>query len=437
MKSHPASFQRFATVFAGLLVAGTLVSHAIAQTPPATPTWKDQGESDIGLAAGNEPDAIKKLDLLRKWEQQYPDSALKSQRILLTAKALTALITGGFGKPDGPALQAGEKAAHQLLDGLNTYFDDALRSLPQLAELSPADWAKIRSTSEMQAHSLLAYIAALKKDDATSEAEYRKVLLIDPTQAATSYQLGRTIIHEISLSKNFARFSEALYELARSLTVTGPNALPAEGRAAAEKALKANYPNYHGSNDGLEDLMKQAVTSALPPDGFHILSVVEVEEIKEKDHAAWAIAHPELAFWETIRTALQSQGDTFFASLQGVGFPPPAGDAYKGATMFRGTVVSVPSPKQILVNVDNSAGDAILKLDDNIKGEIPAGTTIQFKGVVDAYTKDPYTLTLVIQEPKTDITGLPEGVTFVADTAAKSKPAPKRPVKAIPKAPKK
>jgi hypothetical protein len=231
------------TFASAVFAAGLLTSPAPAQTPPAAPSWTDQGESDIGLAAGNEPDQVKKLDLLRKWEQQYPDTALKAQRTFMTTQALTTLMTGAYGKPEGPALDAGRKAAQQLLDGLGTYFNDSLLSLPQLAQMSPADWAKIRSTSGMQAHALLAYCAALKKDDATAEAEYRKVLGIDPTQAAASYQLGATIIHEIRVSGSFERFSEALYDLARSLSVTGPNALPAAGKAAAEKALKTNYPN--------------------------------------------------------------------------------------------------------------------------------------------------------------------------------------------------
>ena len=80
-------------------------------------------------------------------------------------------------------------------------------------------------------------------------------------------------------------------------------------------------------------------------------------------------------------------------------------------------------------------GDAILKFDDNIKGDIPAGTDIQFKGVVDSYTKDPYMLTLNIQEPKTDIVGLPEDVKFVPDGAAKPQARRQRaPVKTAPKA---
>jgi hypothetical protein len=93
--------------------------------------------------------------------------------------------------------------------------------------------------------------------------------------------------------------------------------------------------------------------------------------------------------------------------------------------MFKGNVISMPNSKQILVSVDNvPTGDAILKFEDNIKGDIPAGTALQFKGVVDSYTKDPsYVLTLNIQEPKTDIVGLPDDVKFVPDAASKAKPA--------------
>jgi tetratricopeptide (TPR) repeat protein len=401
-------------------LAAILIATALAQPPAAT--WIDQSESDIGLAADNEPDPAKKLDLLKKWEQQYPNTAFKANRTFLTTQALTNLITAAFGKPDGPPLEAGRKAARQLLEGMNTYFDDSLRALPQLAQKSPADWAKIRTTYEMQAHALLAYCAALKKDDAAAEAEYRKVLTIDPSQAASSYQLGAAILREIKTSGDLAQFSEALYSLARSLSVSGPNALPPAGQSAARKFLDANYSNYHGGKDGMDDLMNQAANAALPPAGFHILSVDEITAAKAKDHAIWAAQHPELDFWETIRTALTAKdGDTFFTDhLQGVALPPPP------VAMFKATVVSVPSPKQILVNLDNAAGDAILKFDETIKGEIPPGTTIEFKGVADAYTKDPaYILTLEIQDPKTDITGLPEGVRFIraAATKAATKPA--------------
>jgi hypothetical protein len=167
--------------------------------------WKDQGESDIGLATGSEPDPVKKLDLLKKWEQQYPDSALKDQRTFITTQALTALIAASFGKTEGPVLDNGRKAAQQLIDGIDIWFSDALLKLPQLAQMTPEAWSKMRVTSEMQAHALLAYIASLNKDDARSEAEYKKVLSLDPSQAEFSYRLGAIIIHEMAVSKTYVR----------------------------------------------------------------------------------------------------------------------------------------------------------------------------------------------------------------------------------------
>ncbi len=232
-----------------------------------------------------------------------------------------------------------------------------------------------------------------------------------------------------------AKYSEALYDMARSVSVSGPTALPAATKTAADAALKKYYSNYHGSADGLDKLKQQTASAALPPDGFHVESVVDIQAAKDKDHAAWAAAHPDLDFWENIKNALTTQGDAYFANLKDVGFPIAQGDAYKGPPMFTAKVVSQPSPKTILVSVDNvPTGDAILKFDDNIKGDIPAGTDIQFKGVVDAYTKDPgYVLTLNIQDPKTDITGLPADIKFVPDGAAK--PPAGRGAKAPAKAP--
>lgn len=414
-------------------LAAQLPAQTTPQASPSAPQWADQGESDLGIAASNEKDAAKRLDLIRKWEQQYPDSALKANRTFMTTQTLTSLITSAFGQPEGPTLDAGRKAAHQLIDGIDNYFNPSLLTVPQLANTSADQWSKLRATSEMQAHALLAYGASLSKDDATAESEYKKVLAIDPTQATTSYQLGVTLIHVVIANKNYVRFSEALWDLARSLVAPGTNPLPPAGKSAAEKALQTYYVQYHGSTDGLDDLKKRAATSVFPPEGFHIMSVVEIAEAKAKDRAAWEVEHPDLALWETIRTALQTQGDA--ANLQGVGLPPAQGDTYKGPPMFKGAVVSQPSPKTILLNIDDPKGDAILKFDDNIKGEIPAGTTLQFKGVVDAYTKDPYTLTIEIQEPKTDLTGLPEGITFVPDATPKARRATPKAAPPIKKAP--
>ncbi len=400
---------------AGIVIAGSLTALVWGQ---AAPNWKDQGESDIGLAAGAEKDPAKQLELLKKWEQQYPESALANQRTVMVANALLNIVGATFNKLTDPAaVDVGQKAAQQLLTNLDQYFAPGVK--PVNPPVTDKQWADAKMSSALNAHALLAAIAQNKKDEPAAESEYKKILELNPALATTSYQLGSTIIHEMAVSKDLSRYSEALYDLARSIAVTGPTALPAQGKTAAQNALTKNYSNYHGSSDGLDDLIKTASASALPPAGFHIPSVVDIEAAKEKDHAAWAASHPDLDFWENIKTALTSQGDAYFSNLKDVAFPPATNGTTALPPMFKGTVVSMPNSKEILVSVDNvPTGDAILKFDDNIKGDIPAGTALQFKGVVDSYTKDPsYVLTLNIQEPKTDIVGLPEGVKFVPDAA--------------------
>ena len=310
---------RLSRLVAGILIAGSLTALVWAQAAPA---WKDQGESDIGLAAGNEKDPAKQLDLLKKWEQQYPDSALKDQRTLMTAQALLADAGCGLRQDAIPrSSTAGQKAGQQLEDHFSDYFADSVKPARPLPHSGPP----LRKTPSCRSTCSSPTSPRLRRTMPAAEAELKKVLGVDPTQASASYQLGSIIMHEMAVSKDLSRYSEALYDLARSLAVTGPNALPAavEDRRPTA-ALKKNYGNYHGSSDGLDDLIKTGSASALPPAGFHIESVVEIQAAKEKDHAAWAAAHPDLDFWENIKTALTTQGDAYFANLKDVGFPPPA-----------------------------------------------------------------------------------------------------------------
>jgi hypothetical protein len=88
--------------------------------------------------------------------------------------------------------------------------------------------------------------------------------------------------------------------------------------------------------------------------------------------------------WRKIRSALIApDGDKFFQQIKDAVTP----------TMFPGQVVSQPSPKTLIVNVDNPAGDATLKFENPLKS-IDPGTLVYFNGVVDSYVKVPYMLTL-------------------------------------------
>ena len=374
--------------------------------------YKDQGEYDLANAAGKETDPGKKLDKLKEWEQKYPDSKLKSARTLMQAQALLGSAMAAYGKTTPPELlDSGQKAAKQILDNLDNYF--AAGAKP--AGATDQQWADARKTFELQSHSVLGWIAFAKKSDPEAETEFKKILELAPDSAQVSYWLGSVIIRQ----KNVARYSEALYDLARSLTVTGANALPPAAAGPAADYLKRAYVGYHGDDSGLDDLKKQAAGAALPPAGFHIDSVAELEAKKFGDIELFNKAHPDIALWRQIRDALKGeQGDTYFGTVKGSQIPP------ENIGTFKGKVVSF-NDKDLVVNVDNAGGDATLKFEHALNQKaINAGDSLEFKAVVESFTKEPYMLTLSVDDPKEAIKGLPDNA--FSSAAPTKKAAPKK-----------
>jgi tetratricopeptide (TPR) repeat protein len=411
------------------MVAATTVNICAWAAPSPSPSpapqaaqespYKDQGEYDLATAAGKETDPQKKLDKLKQWEQKYPDSKLKGQRILIEAQAYLQIAMSAYGKTTPPELlDAGQKAAQTIVNNLDNYFSASVKP----AGVDDAKWGEIRHTFELQAHSVLGWVAMAKKQAPQAETEFKKVLALDPNAAQVSYWLGSVIVSQ----KDVSRYSEALYHIARSLVVTGPEALPPAAATPYGAYLEKAYAGYHGDKTGLDELKKTVAGAALPPAGFHIDSVSEIEAKKFSDIEAFNKAHPDVALWRRIRDTLKSdQGDTYFGSVKGSEVPP------EDIGTFKAKIVTV-NEKELIVNVDNAGGDATLKFEHALNQKvINVGDALEFKGVVESFVKDPYMLTLTIDEPKESVKGLPEN----AFSAAPSRKAPvrKAPSKAVKK----
>ncbi len=399
----------------GLLALSVVPASAWAQAPAAAkqPQAKDQGEYDIAQAAAKEADPQKKLDLLHQWEQKYPDSDFKGNRELQIAQAESQIAAKGL-QPNAPAgdLDAAQKAAQDLVDNLGKYM--APENKP--AQATDQQWTQAKSQIEMQAHSVLAAVAVARKNDAAAEAEYRKILAADSNSAATAYQLGILIYR----SKNVSRFPEAFFWIARAVSITGPEALNANGKAAADKYLQQAYSGYHGDASGLDDLKKTAATATTMPSDLKIKSIQDIENEKAGDAAAFAAAHPDIALWRQIRDALKGDaGDMYFQQVKGSQVPPQDG-AFK---TFTGKVVSA-TGKDLLLNVDNAAGDATLRFENALKGTIDPGTEVKFKGVVEEFTKEPYNLVLTVD--KEDVEGVPASAFAGAAPTTRRRPVTKK-----------
>jgi uncharacterized protein YmfQ (DUF2313 family) len=402
------------TAAVSLLALSLTGGAAWAQAPAKAPAVKDQGEYDLTQAVTKEKDPVKQMELLRQWEQKYPDSDFKGMRSVQMAQSDSQIEAKSQQPGATPAdTEAAQKAAQDLLDNLDKYL--AAENKPAAA--TDDQWKQARQTLELQAHTVLGTIAMAKKApdaDAVAEREFKKVLELSPGYASIAYTLGTLILRE----RKVERIPEALFYIARSIEITGPQALTADGKKAADTYLQKAYAGYHGDASGLDDLKKVATSSTVMPVDFKIESVTDIAKKQEGDAAAFAAAHPDIALFRQLRDALKAEGgDAYFTNIKGSGVPPEGG----AFTMFNAKVVSQPSPKELLVNVDNAAGDATLKFENPLKGTIDPGTAFKFKGVIDSYVKEPFMLTFTAD--KEDVEGLP------ASAFAAAPPARRRPTK--------
>jgi len=406
-------FDRLSKLTMGAVAACVLTATAWGQAK--APAVKDQGEYDLTAAYQKETDLNKKLDILMQWQQKYPDSDFKGLRSVYIAQVESQIGAKGAAPNASAAdVDAGLKAEQDLTANLDKYLADANKP----AQVTADQWAQAKSTMALQAHYSLATISAAKKDDATAEAEYKKVLGLQPDNATTDYALGTLLLKE----RKVERYPEALYYIARATQITGANALPPAGKTAADSFLTKAYAGYHGSNDGLDQVKAKAMGAPIMPADFTIESITDIQKKQEGDAAAFAAAHPDIALWRQIRDALTgADGDKYFSdTLKDAGIPPEGG-AFK---MFTGKVISQPDPKSVLLSVDNVAGDVTLSFESALKGmPLEPGTEVKFKGTVTAFVKDPYMLTLSVD--KDDVEGIPASA-FVGAAPARKKAAPKK-----------
>jgi tetratricopeptide (TPR) repeat protein len=400
-----------------LLTAAFLAATAMAQQPHV----KDQGEYDLyNSVLQSQSDPNKLLQLLNTWKEKYPDSDFKQIRADLFAKdylalnqpaqavkaaqeALsmnpkdaTALVdivrAAPYAQPVTPELEkAGEDASHAIIDAWDTLKPSGV---------SDADWSKAKSEIEPAAQYTLGWAKVMGKDYPSSEKPLKCALATNGNPLVqyglATYWLGTALYSE-------SKVPDALYEFARAVAYTGPGALDLATRAKAAAFLQNAYQGYHGDLSGLDDLKQLAAKAALPPDGFTVKSVQQVEADQKAEDANFAQQHPDLALWRLIRASLQGDsGAAYFEqSMKGALLPPESGE-FKH---FKAKVVSRPNPKELLVSVDDAAGDATLVFALPLRGAIEPGQELEFTGVAESYTKAPYNVRFTVDRKA--VTGVP------------------------------
>lgn len=391
------------------------------------PNWKDRAEYDLYESITKDPNATTRLEKLDKWKSQYPntDFVANRQQIYLltyrqlnrpreaftTAKAILktdpknlealsalAIYVYRFTPPSAADLDDAYSACGTILSELDALYAPDKKTQPNMSD---ADWEKAKKEMQIWAQKTLGWIDWQKKNLDKAEAELVKTLQLDPDAAQVSYWLGNVLVAEKKPEKQ----SAVLYHFARAAAYDGPEALDAATRKQITDYLTRAYKSFHGGTDGLDQLMAQAKTAALPPPDFKVKSTADIEREKIEAEEAAAKANPMLALWRSIKKELQSDtGSTYFANnMKDAELPGGAG----GVTEFKGKLISATPenrPKELVLSVENgTTPDTTLKLDEPLVGKMEPGAQLGFSGVAESFTKDPYMVTFNVEKDK--ITG--------------------------------
>jgi hypothetical protein len=393
-------------------------------TGQTTKNYKDRGEYDLYVQVTQATDPQKRLQLLNTWSDKYPQTDYEKERLqyyLATLNQLaatdpsarkqlidkaqqmlkldpnnftanyyiaTAGPSVGGANPPPDLLSQVETAAHGMLDNIDNQFAPDKKP----ANMSADQWTQAKTVATALAHNTLAWTATSKKDTAGAEEQYKQSLQANPNQPSISYAYAKLLMND-------KKYPEALFEYARAASYDGQGALPQAARNEILAYFNKVYGQYHGNADGADQVLAQAKTNALPPDGFNIQGQGDIEAARQKAIQDRMNSDPAFKLWYTIKTNLTGdQGDQFFNSnVKDAEIPGGA----EGVKTFSGTVISIDPPDhptKVVVGVeDPQTPDATLlfskPLPTSALDKIKVGQKLDFSGVADSYAKDPYMLT--------------------------------------------
>jgi tetratricopeptide (TPR) repeat protein len=410
--------------------AGQPGAQAAPGTAPAAgqKNWKDRAEYDLYESITKTQDANKRLELVNQWKDKYPTTDFKKERLLLyldtyrllnngaqmlaTAREIVAQdpadMTGLYwlnmllpvqqGAATNPALLSeAEKAGNGLLQNMGTAFSNDKKP----ASTSDADWTKARNDMEALGHKTLGWVAMVRKNNEEAEKHFRDSIRLNPSAGEVAYWLGTVLYAQ-------KKVPEGLFFLARAATYDGPGALSPAGRKDIDNYVNKAYVGYHGDTSGLDQMKQQAKNNAAPPAGWTLESVTDISKKKLAEEEQRAKSDPQGTLWQNIKTELTGDNGQAYFDSNMKGAKPPA-------KSFRGKVVSATTKEIKLAMSDDTTPEATLRFDAPIP-KVDPGTTLQFTGVADNYTKSPFMV--VFDAEKGDVDGLPK--------AAPAKRAPAR-----------
>lgn len=407
-----------AILLAYALVAGAQDATQ-SQNPPAgganasdqTPTIKDPAEYNAYITAIQQKDNNAKISALEAFLTQYPNSVMKntalevlmgtyqqtgnSAKVVDTAKrlltadpnSLRALALLTYLARQGVMSQ---QNVQQNLSDLQTYCSkglDAVKANQKPAGMKDEDFEKLKKETTLIFNGGCGF-GALQSKDYQHAQEYMKAAVDqDPNDLQNVYPLCTAY-----LSANPPDSVNGLYCLARAVSIA-----PAGSAAQTQiqKYFQSVYKNYHGSDDGEDQVLATAKANPNPPAGFTITKYVPPTPA-EQAHSLVDGKTPDqikqLSFgeWELVLSA---------------GTPDDQAkvwDVIKNVPLqMEGNVIEAPSNTELHIaasedDIEQKRADITLTM----SGPIPAarmpkvGDTFDFEGTPTSYTATPFMMVM-------------------------------------------
>jgi tetratricopeptide (TPR) repeat protein len=334
--------------------------------------WADRGEYDLALAVRAESAASKRLALLDAWKTKYPASEFQQVRQELYLGTYQSL-----GDSQHSFDTAAEMVKADPNNSLGIYWYTVL--LPQTRSASPDQLAlgeksarALMGSAETRplGQRTLGWVLMQRGEYAQAEEQLSAAIQSDPANLDMAAWLG---IAQAAQQKQVP----ALWNLARA----------AGQQRQTKTLLERLYTEYHGSADGLDQLIASAANSPKPPAGFTIESASAAAI--QKDDEALAKIDPKLPDWARIRRRLQApDGEKYFAgSLKGQPLP-----------RLKGTVIQSTATDLSVGLLNATTTEIVLKLSSPL--DVKAGASIEFEGAMDSFTPNPFLLTVIADPAK-------------------------------------
>ena len=380
-----------------------------SQSGQAAPEIKDPAEYNAYVGAVQQKDPTAQVSALEAFLTQYPNSVMKTtalellmqtyqqtgnqQKVVDTAKRLLTVDScnlRALGVLTFLARQGVASGQSSQLSDLAQYSGKGLECLAsgqKPAGISDADYAKLKQQVAPIFQGGAGFAALQNKDFAHAQENLRKVVDAQPNDLQNVYPLAMSY-----LAATPPDTLNGLFFIARAANLA-QGAAKQQIQSYGEKV----YKNYHGSDDGWNELLAMAATATSPPAdlGTKVTKYVPPTPAEQaanvvKDKTPDQIKQLSFGEWELVLSAGTPEDQA------------KVWDVIKNQPLqMEGKVIEVVSPTELHIaasedDIEANRADVTLTM----SGPIPAarmpkvGDTFDFGGTPTSYTPTPFMMTM-------------------------------------------